>query len=98
MKKLFQLNLLSLLLLGIIMVSCQKENNVPKPPSWVVVQPHYSTLVEFRQGILQAINLMGQYQVIAYQDTLQNGYPNKNGRKVPLVNFGSAILIRITIL
>ena len=95
MKKLFQLNLLSLLLLGIVMVSCQKENNVPKPPSWEVVQPHYSTLVEFRQGILQAINLMGQYQVIAYQDTLQNGYPNKNGRKVPLVNFGSAILEKL---
>ena len=95
MKKLFQLRLLSLLLLSIIMVSCQKDNNVPKTPNWEVVQPYYSTLIEFRQGILQAVNLTGQYNIQAYLDTLQNGYPNRNGRKVPLINFGSAILEKL---
>ena len=50
---------------------------------------------EFRQGILQAINFMGQYNIQAYLDTMPNGYPNKNGRKVPLVNFGSVILEKL---
>ena len=95
MKKLFQPAILSLILMGMGMVSCKKESNVPKPPSWEVLQPHYSTQSEFKQGISQAVNLIGQYQVIAYLDTLQNGYPDKNGRKVPLVNFGSTILEKL---
>ena len=95
MKKLFQRLVIGLMIMGITLVSCKKESNVPKPPGWEVLQPHYSTLPEFRQGISQAVNLIGQYQMIAYLDTLPNGYPNLNGRKVPLVNFGSTILEKL---
>ena len=95
MKKLFQPSILSLILMGIVMVSCKKENPYSQILDKEKTQPRYSTLSEFRQGISQAVNLMGQYQVIAYLDTLQNGYPDRNGRKVPLINFGSTILEKL---
>ena len=96
MKKLFQPAILGLVLTGIALVSCKKVDLISKIENTEKLQPRYSTMAEFKQGISQAINLIGQYNVPAYLDTLPNGYPNyQNGRKVPLVNFGSAILEKL---
>jgi hypothetical protein len=59
------------------------------------MKPRYSTIEEFRQGITQVVNLIQEHQIVAYLDTMQNGYPDKNGRKVPLTNFGSVILQKL---
>ena len=92
MKKSLQLRLLSLLLLGITMVSCQKDNGVPPPPDWTAVQPRYTSMPDFLLGVSQAVNLIGQYNIKAYLDTLPNGFPNLTGRTTPLVIIGSRIL------
>ena len=94
MKKLLQCTLLSALLLGIVMVSCRKSADIP-PPYAEQVKPRYTTITDFTQGISQAINLIGQYNIMAYLDTLPNGYPNINGRKMPLVQFGSSIIEKL---
>ena len=95
MKKLCQRLVLGLMILGITSVSCKKDLSIPQNQNTEKLQSRYSTMTEFRQGIAQVVNLIGQYQVIAYLDTMPNGYPNLNGRKVPLVNFGSAILEKL---
>ena len=95
MKKLLQLSFLSLLLLSTVMVSCRKENTIVPPPENIVIQPWFSTIPEFQQGIAKVVNLSGEYNIIAYLDTMQNGYPDRNGRKVPLVNFGTSILQKL---
>lgn len=95
MKKLLQASQLSLLLMSFVLFSCKKDNPVPQDPNTEKTQPRYSSLAEFRQGIAQVVNLAGQHQIIAYLDTLQNGYPDKSGRKEPLVNFGSTILQKL---
>jgi hypothetical protein len=96
MKKLFQPAILGLILMSIAMVSCKKVDLISQVQNTEKLQPRYSTLAEFRQGISQAINLIGQYNVQAYLDTLPNGYPNyQNGRKAPLVNFGTSILEKL---
>jgi len=95
MKKLLQPTILSLILMAAVLVSCKKVDLMSKNQDTEKVQPRYSSLAEFRQGIAQTVNLIGQHQIIAYLDTMQNGYPNKNGRKVPLVNFGSSILEKL---
>ena len=95
MKKLIQQVVFGLVLISFSLVSCQKDNAVPPPPDWSAIQPKYSSLPEFRQGIFQVVNLIQQYQIVAYLDTLQNGYPNKNGAKSPLANFGSLILEKL---
>lgn len=97
MKKSVQFRLLSLLLLGVIMVSCQKAVDIP-PPFYTAPeppQPRYSTLSEFTQGVSQAVNLIGQYNIMAYLDTLPNGQPDLAGRTSPLVYFGSQIIEKL---
>lgn len=95
MKKLFQPAILSLILMGVVLVSCKKDNQISQNQNTEKTQPRYSSLAEFRQGIAQVVNLTGQHQIIAYLDTMQNGYPDRNGRKVPLVNFGYSILEKL---
>lgn len=97
MKTLFQLTLLSVVLLGTVMTSCTKECTPPLGGggNWDKYQPRYTKISEFQQGISQAVNLIGQYNIMAYLDTLPNGYPNINGRVTPLVNFGSLILEKL---
>lgn len=94
MKKLLQLTLLGIVILGTVIVSCRKSADIP-PPYAETLKPRYSTLPEFTQGISQAVNLVGQYNIMAYLDTLPNGYPNINGRKTPLVYFGSSIIEKL---
>jgi hypothetical protein len=95
MKKLFQRAIPGLVLMIFSLVSCQKQNPKENGQLPLNAKPRYSTMPEFRQGIADVVNLIGQYQVTAYLDTLQNGYPNKSGRKVPLQNFGYSILEKL---
>lgn len=95
MKKLFQRAILGLVLMSLSLVSCQKADPMEVGQTPENSKPRYSTMEEFRQGIANVVNLIGQHQIVAYLDTLQNGYPDKHGRKVPLVNFGSNILQKL---
>ena len=95
MKKLFQRLVIALIIMGITSVSCKKDLGMPQDQNTENVQPIYSSLEEFRQSIAQVVNQIQQQQIVAYLDTLQDGYPNINGRKVPLANFGYSILEKL---
>lgn len=95
MKKLFQRSILGLILINLSLVSCQKNDPMQVGQNTENAKPRYSTIQEFRKGIADAVNLIQQHQIVAYLDTLQNGYPDRNGRKVPLQNFGSGILQKL---
>ena len=91
MKKLIQRAVVSLALMGFSLASCQKDNTFQQEQNTTNTRPRYSTTEDFRQGIAQVVNLIQQYQIFAYLDTLQNGYPDRNGRKAPLQNFAYSI-------
>jgi hypothetical protein len=95
MKKLIQRAIAGLVLMSFSLVSCQKDNTTQQEQNTINSRPRYSTLEDFKQGITQVVNLIQQYQIAAYLDTLQNGYPDRNGRKVPLQNFGYSILEKL---
>jgi len=95
MKKLFHLSLLSFMMLGIVLFSCTKDNPGRAYPDFFATHPRYSTISEFQQGISMVVNLSGQYNISAYLDTLPNGFPNREGRKTPLVIIGSTILEKL---
>ena len=99
MKKIIQHSFLGLLFLGLVIVSCKK--NLADVPGWTQLphteelKPVYSSIDEFRQGIAKTVNLIQYYHILAYLDTLPNGFPNVQGRKVPLTQFGSLILEKL---
>ena len=93
MKKLLKRSSIALFFFALSITSCRKENII-LPPEWAV-QARYSSIAEFKQGIQQVVNLMQSYHINAYLDTLPNGYPNINGRKLPLSQFGYAILEKL---
>ena len=95
MKKLFQISLLGLFMLSTVMVSCRKENGIIPPPDYTAMKFRYTLTSEFQQGVSQAVNLIGQNNIMAYLDTLQNGYPDRNGRKQPLIILASTILQKL---
>ncbi len=85
-----------MLLISVVVLSCRKaEIDCPAAQYTERLQPRYTPPADFRQGIGQATNLIGENQVVAYLDTMPNGYPNVNGRKEPLINFCSAILAKL---
>ena len=92
MKKQIQRAIIGLALISFNLISCQKNNGVVSPPAWTVVQPRYSSISDFQQGISQAVNLIGQYNIKAYLDTMPNGFPNLSGRTTSLVIIGSQIV------
>ncbi len=94
MKKLFKLSLSTLLIFGFSFTACRKDN-LTSPPELTIVSK-YSTVPEFRQGIQQLVNAINANGIAAYLDTLANGYPNKNGRTVPLAQFGYSILNKLS--
>ncbi len=94
MKKSLKRAILGLFLFSIGFVSCQKSAVIP-PPFYGPAQPRYSTVAEFKQGISHVIDRIGQYHILAYLDTLPNGYPDLAGRTTPLVYFGSTILEKL---
>lgn len=95
MKKLLQRMVIGLLIINISLVSCKKDLGITNGQNTENVQPVYSTIEEFRQGIAQVVNQIQQRQIVAYLDTLPDGYPNRNGRKEPLCNFGFSILEKL---
>ena len=100
MKKLFKQFRLALLAICITTVSCKKvstqEEMMQTPTSQNGAnQNSYSTLSEFNQGIREVINKANQRNVKAYLDTLPNGFPNKQGRTVPLANIAYSIIEKL---
>lgn len=99
MKQLLNRSIISLLIFGFSLTSCRKEcflTQQQDAASHVYTSvPRYSTIAEFRQGIQQVVNAIISNRIDAYLDTLPNGYPNVTGRRVPLSNFGYAILEKL---
>jgi hypothetical protein len=95
MKKLLQRAITGLALMSFSLISCQKDTGIKQDPNAGNAKPRYSTMEEFRQGITQAVNQIQQRQIIAYLDTLPDGYPDRNGRKEPLCNFGFSIIEKL---
>jgi hypothetical protein len=58
-------------------------------------KPRYSTLEEFHAGLEKAAGMIQAENVVAYLDTLRNGYPNLRGRTVPLVKVVNLILDKL---
>ena len=96
MKKLLKQSVIAVLSICISLTSCKKCDFLNFGEShYIQYKPRYTTVPEFRQGIAQVINLVQQYHIIAYLDTLPNGYPNIFGRKAPLSQFGGQILEKL---
>ena len=83
-----------LFVLGILFISCRKDCYLNHNGEITYV-PRYSSVDEFKQGIIKVVNMAQQYNVVAYLDTLPNGWPNVNGRKVSLAQLGSVILEKL---
>lgn len=97
MKTLLFRSIIALLIGGTIIVSCKKNfysdhSNHQQEQT----RPVYSTIAQFKQGISQVVNFIQSYRITAYLDTLPNGFPNINGRKAALSQFGSAILEKLS--
>jgi hypothetical protein len=58
-------------------------------------EPRYSTLEEFRAGLEKVAGMIQTENVVAYLDTLRNGYPNPRGRTMPLVKAVNLILDKL---
>jgi hypothetical protein len=97
MKSLIQKTTPVLFALIVLSISCRKLcfQDSQNGNNTTQLVPRYSTTDEFSKGISKVIGLIQQYQIIAYLDTLPNGWPNINGRKVPLAQFGSLILEKL---
>jgi hypothetical protein len=95
MSALLKKSLLFLFISGIFFISCRKSCFLLNDKGQITLVPRYSSVDEFRQGMQKVVSLIQQYQVIAYLDTLPNGWPNVNGRKVSLAQFGSLILEKL---
>ncbi len=98
MKFLITRTLLVFVALTVLIFSCRKIcfDEIGNPEIIVAEQkPVYSTIPEFRQGISHVAELILENQIVAYLDTLPNGLPNKQGRKVPLQQFASSIINKL---
>jgi hypothetical protein len=95
-KKLVYCSILVFATLSLVFISCKKQFCFGHDkPQVAVVKPLYSSITEFRQGIASVVNYIRANHLYAYLDTLPIGYPNVNGRKVPLEQFGYAILEKL---
>jgi hypothetical protein len=98
MKQLFQRAVTGIALFALGLASCQKicpEQEMQQSSAPLQTRNRYSTAQEFKSGITQVVNLVQQHNIVAYLDTLPDGYPNRNGRKEPLANFGYSILEKL---
>lgn len=93
MKKFLKITFLLAIATGLIFIACKKEQGLNDNTG--KLKPVYSTVQEFRQGIAKVLNLVQENRITAYLDTLQNGYPDVHGRKVPLAQFASSILSKL---
>ncbi len=75
-------------------VSCKKNEGIKK--EYVIqMKPVYSSVSEFKQGIVLVINQLRNNHIYAYSDTLPNGKPDVYGRRQPLEYFGYQILEKL---
>jgi hypothetical protein len=101
MKKLFISAALLLLIVSLSLTACKKGficDQIDRITTTVTnyeMKPEYSTVSEFKQGISQVAQQIQYYRITAYLDTLPNGYPNKEGRKVSLSQFAYTILEKL---
>lgn len=86
----------------VLAVSCNKtllsdfcQTNEQTALDSIPVHPIYSTLDEFRDGMTKVAAELLSKEVVAYLDTLENGYPDPNGRKEPLSEFVYSILEKL---
>lgn len=85
----------SLLALAIMMVpACRKETPAKQNEDNQGV-PYYSTLEEFKQGLIRVANLVASHRIWAYRDTTANGKPDIQGRKEPLIQDVQKILLKL---
>src|SRR5690348_17722039 len=98
MKKLFISAALLLIVVSLSLTACKKGllcdqiGTVTTTITSYEMKGEYSSISEFKQGISQVAQQIQYYRINAYLDTLPNGYPNKEGRKVALSQFASTIL------
>ncbi len=78
----------------VLFASCKKNLFIPHGHT-IQYQSRISSINEFKSGINKVLSLLQSYHIVAYLDTLTNGYPNLNGRKVPLSQFVYSILERL---
>ena len=96
MKKVLKQLTIAVFIICISMTSCKKCDFLNLGLNHTIqYKARYSTVPEFKQGIAQVVNLIQQYHIWAYLDTLPNGYPNIYGRKIVLSQFGSQILEKL---
>jgi hypothetical protein len=98
MKFLITRTLLVFVALTVLIFSCRKICIDELGNTEIVVaevKPVYSTVPEFREGIAHVIQLIRDYEIVAYLDTLPNGFPNKNGRRISLLQFATSILQKL---
>src|SRR5438270_185653 len=101
MKNYLKTTLIAFVLISLGLMSCKKIYDLVSPSSLslqqytIQMKSRYSTVEEFRQGITQVNNLLVSYHINAYLDTLPNGLPNKDGRKLALSQFGYTILEKL---
>ena len=95
MKKVFAK--LSFLLLGTIILtsSCKKVTNGPTDVPLDKMHPEYINVSAFGVGIQLVKSQSQARNIMAYLDTLPNGFPCITGRKVPLENIANAILQKL---
>ena len=101
MKKLLGKSFIIFFMLGLI-TSCKKslltdfyQVTATVTVDTIVLRPVYSTLDEFRQGIAKVAAQLESNETVAYLDTLENGYPDPEGRKEPLSKFAYSILEKL---
>jgi hypothetical protein len=102
MKKLPGKFIIIFSLLG-LMISCKKNLfsdlystiTTDSSSNTINYEQSYSTLDEFRQAIANIAVQLDNYEVVAYLDTLENGYPDPYGRKEPLSRFAYAIVEKL---
>ncbi|GAC1591456.1 MAG: hypothetical protein NVS3B8_05170 [Chitinophagaceae bacterium] len=95
-KKLVYRSILVFAVLALVFVSCKKQLCIGHDEQHVAaVKPVYSSITEFREGISKVVNFIRSNHIYAYLDTLPNGYPNVEGRKAPLEQFGYTILEKL---
>ncbi|HYC40151.1 MAG TPA: hypothetical protein VEB63_06640 [Chitinophagaceae bacterium] len=95
MKNFFLRSFLGLLLTGVSLISCKRDGHLPSNQSAAQFRPRYSSIEEFRHGISRVVDLIQEHRIYAYLDTVPNGRPDVNGRRLPLAQFGYAILEKL---
>ncbi len=58
-------------------------------------KPLYSTVEEFREKLEIIVGIIKKNKILAYADTLEDGYPDPKGKTFPLIDFINTIIEKI---